>query len=110
MSMQPLMMSIVDILRRAKQRINKPQKWISYWSVSDDGKRLCAAHAVGWAAGCDDSLSEFSSDALAALKALAAESGINPLWTDYERVAYLNGGRHRDVMAAFDRAIQRLER
>mgnify|MGYP001583025543 FL=1 len=90
-----------EILIQARARIDKPQKWLSYWSVSKDGKRVCAAHALRYGL-----LDEWEPEYLDALHRLAEASwGLNEHWSDYDRVAYVNGGTHRDVMAMYDRAI-----
>jgi hypothetical protein len=99
---------LAGVLRRARQRIDHPGKWISYWSISNDGKRLCASHAVLDVQG--ERFDEMSDLTARAIHALAEESGINPLWKDYERVAYANGqGPHRRIMAMYDRAIEKAE-
>lgn len=41
-------MLVIDVLRKARARIDKPSKWISYWSKSNDGKRLGADGAIWW--------------------------------------------------------------
>lgn len=97
-----------DILERAKHRIRTPSRWVSHWCVSEDGKRVCAAQAIAEASGAR-CIADITGDGAEALKALANVSGINPRWTDADRVTYLNGSRHRDVMAAFDQAIASLE-
>lgn len=100
------MNATLQILVKAKERIGTPSRWCRYWSVSEDGHRICAASAVGWAAGCGGRLSRYTPKALIALKALADASGINPLWTDYDRVTHVNGESHRAVMAMYERAIK----
>lgn len=102
-------MTIHEILLKAKERISKPSRWCKHWSISDDGRRICAATAIGWAAGCQGPLSRYSVEALTALSALAGVSGVNSQWSDYDRVAYRNGESHKAVMAMFDRAIEQLE-
>ena len=101
------MTNAVDILRLARERINSPSKWVSHWSISEDGKRICAATAIERVAGGNGPVRSWPLVAQQALKALAAESGVSPQWTDYDRVAWLNSLSHRAVMAAFDRAIER---
>ena len=98
-------MVILQILLKALERIGTHNKWCKYWSVSDDGKRLCATSAIGWAAGCSGPLSHYTADAFAALHILANCSGVNPAWSDYDRVAWRNADSHKAVMDMFEQAI-----
>lgn len=95
---------VYSVLATARNRINRPSKWISYWSVSNDGKRLCAYGAI--ADQCDDWQSR-TPEQEAALRLLASETGLNPRWSPVQRVIYFNGDgrRHRDVMGLYERAI-----
>lgn len=93
--------NILDVLLRAKARIDKPSKWISYWSQSDDGKKLGADGAIWEVAGFNTELSK------KVIHILAEASGINPLWDDNSRITYLC--RHHEVMAMFDKAIESLK-
>ncbi len=101
-------MTVLEVLIKARARIDKPCKWCAYWSSSDDGRRLGANGVVWWAVG-DWNPHKFlkpSSLAAQALHALAEASGINPQWRDSERVTYLD--THKEVMAMFDKAISKL--
>ncbi len=91
-------MTVLELLIKARQRIDKPQKWCSYWCQSDDGRRLGTDGVVWWAAGDDKELAE------QAFHILAQHSGACPTWPELERVIYLD--RHKDVMDMFDKAIE----
>ena len=92
---------VLEVLVKARARIDKPQKWCAYWFCSEDYKRLGADGAV-WE--CADPAGPL---AKAACHALASHSGMNELWGDWERVTYVV--THKAVMAMFDGAIQELE-
>lgn len=91
-------MTLLEVLIKARKRIDKPSKWCSYWSASEDGRRLGADGAVWWACDGDKALER------QAMHALAEAGGLNHLWDDNSRVTYL--GTHREVMAMFDKAIE----
>lgn len=90
-------MTLEDVLRKARAKIDKPQKWCAYWSESDDGKRFGVDGAVWKVAQFGTELSK------QAMHILAENSGINSQWDDNSRVTYL--GTHKEVMAMFDKAI-----
>lgn len=91
-------MELKELLIKVRARIDKPQKWISFWSQSDDGRRLGIDGAV-WAVANGDKMLETE-----AFKVLAQYSGINALWGDHHRVTYLC--KHTEVMAMLDKAIE----
>jgi len=91
-------MLVIDVLRKARDKIDKPSKWCMYWWESMDGKRLGTDGAIWWAAGGDKDLEK------QAFRALAEVSGINPMWSDYDRVCFIY--KHREVMSMFDKAIE----
>ena len=103
-------MDAVEVLTKAKARIDKPQKWVSYWSVSNDGKRVCALIAIREAAGMNAIANLSGLDNTTThepLRLLAEETGLNPRWSAIDRITYFNdSSKHRDLMAAFDRAIK----
>ena len=92
-------MKVIDVLIKARDRIDKPWKWISYWSVSDDGRRFGADGVIRRATDDDELRQE-------AIQVLAEFSGINPMWDALDRV--VNVDKHRAVMAMFDKAIRSL--
>ncbi len=94
-------LTVLDVLKQARALIDKPCKWCSYWSYSDDERHLGADGAVWEVAGFGTELAK------QALHALAKHSGINPQWSDQHRVSYV--GRHKEVMAMFDKAIESQE-
>ena len=91
-------MTVKELLIQARKRIDKPQKWISWWSQSDDGRRLGIDGAIWRTSGGDEALEK------GAFRILAEYSGINPRWSDYDRVVYLC--KHSEVMEMLNKAIE----
>ena len=94
-------MNILEVLEKARAKIDKPQKWCAYWSQSDDSHRLGVDGAVWATAGHKTEESE------AAFRLLAEHSGVNDMWKPYDRVVYVS--LHKAVMKMFDRAIEELK-
>jgi len=94
-------MELLEFLYKVQKKIDKPNKWVSYWSESEDGRRLGVDGAIWKLSGGAKELEE------KAFKVLAEYSGINPLWDTHHRVTYLI--THREVMGMFNRAILSLE-
>jgi len=92
-------MNVKEVLIKARARIDKPQKWISYWWCSDDGKRLGVDGAIWWASEGDKELRREAYHIL-------AEYSTVGLWSDFERATYQR--THAEVMEMFDKAIESL--
>lgn len=104
-----MIMNILNALIKARNKIDKPSKWISYWCISDDGKRYGADGALWWAITGYTYLAplratkrqqKLYSDCMTIL---ANQTNINPMWKAEDRVCYL--GKHKEVMDMFDKAI-----
>lgn len=105
-------MTAAEVLRAAKDRIDKPWKWHRGWSISDNGRHICALTALKYTESGQDGhdLMPITDAGKAALYLLADQTGINRLWPPASRLSYFNdGARHAEVMALFDRAIAAAE-
>jgi hypothetical protein len=101
---------VLNILLKAKERINKPCKWCSYWWESEDCKRLGTDGAIWWA--ISPNLPKYKFNEYQTLLCnttfdlLAEFSGINRRWESCDRITYLC--KHKDVMIMFDNAINKM--
>ena len=90
-------MTLLELLIKVRARIDKPQKWCSYWWQSEDGRRL----------GIDGAIGLLNTDERDAYDVLAKHSGINAKWNSYDRVVHVD--THKGVMAMLDKAIVELQ-
>src|SRR5262245_5016665 len=98
---------LVSDLRRARALIDRPDKWLKREARSLDGTRMCLVQAINDVTqmhGQDITHSSFTrcNAVIAAMMAAIHPSKRTLIdWNDDDR------RRHRDVMAAFDKAISR---
>lgn len=95
-----------EILRRAKARINAPEKWCK--GRSRDGKAMCAGFAIEFECGLDLKLTYEAWGSLVTHIPHEGYWSASPL-NKYVAIAQWNDAPHRthsQVMAVFDKAIK----